>query len=80
MNIELKIARDATEDTDRELRWVSADGQGEYTGWVIPAGQSAEAVAAECEAEILGQCGTDEYREGILAGTIEVSRATSDEL
>lgn len=75
MKIELKIARDATEDTDRELRWVPADGQGEYTGRVIRAGQSAEAVAAECEAEMLGQCGTEEDREGILAGTIEVSRS-----
>lgn len=60
---------------ERAVRWVSADEQGEYTGWTVPAGGDIEAVRAECLAELLGQCGTDEDREAILAGRIEVKRA-----
>lgn len=56
-----------------KVRWVSANKQGEYTGWEVPHGGDIDAVKAECLAELLGQCGGDEDRNGILAGTIEVT-------
>lgn len=56
-----------------KVRWVSSDGQGEYTGWEVPHGGDIEAVKAECLAELLEQCGTDEDRSGIFAGTIEAT-------
>ena len=60
-----------------EVRWVSADEQGEYTSWEVPHGGDIEAVKAACFAELLEQCGTDEDRSGILAGTIEVTRVAA---
>lgn len=71
-NINIHIVKDASDSQDRSLRWVSRDGQGEYTGWEVPAGSPAEVVIQECVTELLSQCGTDEDREGILAGTIEI--------
>jgi len=57
------------------VSWVSADRQGELTGWEVPHGGDVEAVKAECLREVLARCGTDEDRAGILAGTIEVTSA-----
>lgn len=67
-----KIVNTASDTQDRTLRWVSADGQGEYTGWIIPAGSAADPVIQECLSELLGQCATEDDRKGILAGTIEI--------
>jgi hypothetical protein len=56
-----------------KVRWVSADRQGEYTGWEVPHGGDVEAVKAECLRDLLDGCGTDDDRNGILAGTVEVT-------
>lgn len=55
------------------VRWVSSDGQGEYVGWEVPHGGDVEAVKTECLREVLDQCGTDEDRDAILAGTVEAT-------
>ncbi|WP_296740419.1 hypothetical protein [Mesorhizobium sp.] len=56
-----------------KVSWVSANRQGELAGWEVPHGGDIEAVKAECLREVLDQCGTDEDRRGILAGTVEVT-------
>lgn len=73
--IEIEVKRLAGPEADRTLRWVSADGQGEYTGWEIPAGEDDIDAVSECLAEILSQCGEEADIRGILSGHLEISAA-----
>ena len=61
-----KILTTDIADDDARLAhaWISADGQKllDMVGSTL----------AEAKAEMLGQCGTDEQRANILAGSIEI--------
>ena len=54
-------ASSAADSTAIVTYWISADGQGSYDMYGM--------TAADALAELLGQCGEDDQRDGILAGS-----------
>lgn len=54
------------------LWWIAAGGQSSLPMGEFPTREAAEAAIPDARAELLGQCGEDEQRARIEAGTFSV--------